>query len=254
VDALGTALAGAGRRATLDEAVAMAVPPSGGPESPPAEAKGHIATYYQLGRAGDPRNVAFLRTALRSEQDPALRLAAAEAIYLSDPDADSGRRAFLEAIAVDAATLSRLRAASTELQLPEPVLASLADLAVDGSSEAVSRLVELAPILVEDAAVSGTYEDRIVDVAASAPSELIAALRSGDPTASDLAVTALARGRARATEQDPSFDQALDAAAHDTSSDVAGFARALRARLEERAAAAKAATLTTPRDTVGPAM
>jgi D-alanyl-D-alanine carboxypeptidase/D-alanyl-D-alanine-endopeptidase (penicillin-binding protein 4) len=253
VDALGSALAGAGRPAKLDEAVAMAVPPAGGPASAPAEAKEHIATYYQLGRAGDPRNVAFLRTALRTEQDPALRLAAAEAIYLSDPDGDSARRAFLEAIVVDGPTYGRLRAASAELQLPAPVLASLADLAVEGSSEALSKIVELAPVLAADGALASTYEDRLVDVAASAPAELLAALRVGDE-ASDLALTALARGRLRATEPDPTFDQTLAAATRDPDPTVAAFARALGARLEERTAAAKAAALTAPRDTVGPSM
>ncbi|HET7753079.1 MAG TPA: D-alanyl-D-alanine carboxypeptidase/D-alanyl-D-alanine-endopeptidase [Anaeromyxobacteraceae bacterium] len=254
VDALGTALAGAGRRAKLDEAVAMAVPPSGGPESAPAEAKGHIATYYQLGSAGDPRNIQFLRTALRTEQDPALRIAAAEAIYMSDPDADSARRAFLEAVAADASALGRLRATTAELQLPDPILSSLADLAVDGNTEAISRMIELAPVFTGDAAASSTYEDRVVDVAASAPAELLAALRTGDAAAVDLAVTALARGRSRATEPDGSFDQALAAAARDTRPEVASHARALISRLAERAAAAKAATITPPRDTVGPAM
>ena len=77
-----------------------------------------------LGRAGDPRNLQLLRSALRSETEPALRLAIAECVYLSDPDGETSRRTFLEAIPADPRIFGRLWAAGAA-EDPRPVLASL---------------------------------------------------------------------------------------------------------------------------------
>ncbi|HEX8907594.1 MAG TPA: D-alanyl-D-alanine carboxypeptidase/D-alanyl-D-alanine-endopeptidase, partial [Anaeromyxobacteraceae bacterium] len=157
IDAVGSALAAAGGQpAELGAAVASATPPAPAPrDEAAADVKAHLASYYRLGRSGDPRNVAFLRTAQQTEGDPVLRVAAAEAVYLSEPDSEAGRRAFLDGVAADgSASFARLRALGAELESPAPVLGSLADLAAEGVQEALARLVELTPAAAADPALS----------------------------------------------------------------------------------------------------
>src|SRR5439155_745533 len=109
----------------------------------PAELRARIATYAGLASAGDKKNLPFLRSALRSERDPLLRIVLADAVYRSDPDQGGG--VLLEAMPPSAELFLRLRSVGRELALPVPAVSSLLDLAVDGSAEALARLFALAP-------------------------------------------------------------------------------------------------------------
>ncbi|HET9596308.1 MAG TPA: D-alanyl-D-alanine carboxypeptidase/D-alanyl-D-alanine-endopeptidase [Anaeromyxobacteraceae bacterium] len=176
VDALGSAIAAAGKPAELGAAVASVAAPASAAE-PDARVRARFVTYDGLGRSGDPRNAAFLRTAGRTESDPVLRLAAAEALLLSDPDGEASRRSFLETVAADGAALPRLEAlAPADAEGPGPVLGTLGDLAAGGSAEAMARLVEITP------AVAPAYADRLGelwdDVAREAPEASARALRA----------------------------------------------------------------------------
>ncbi len=246
VDAIGSALAASGGGAAgLNAAVALAAPPStAAPATAVQDLRAAVKTYYEVGRASDPRNLAFLRTALRTEKEPALRLAIGECVYLSDPDGEPARRAFLDATAAaDAAAFARLFAAAPQGE-PAPVLPSLGDLAAEAGGEPLARLVELAPATM-DPAISEVYRSVLAEVAAATPGEMVEALRNAPAHSADAALSSLARALVRPDAEKHPFPAALAAlAAKD--GDAGAFARALQGKLREAETAARA-----PR--VGPA-
>ena len=233
VDALATAIAASGgTRAGLEAAVALANAPSAAvvPAAAPADLAVAVRTYYGLGRTADPRNVAFLRTALRAETDPALRLAVAECVYLSEPDGDTARRAFLETVTGDPQALGRLWAA-VGADEPAPVVSSLGDLAAEGEPEALARLLEITPAAAGDARLGAAIQEVVAAVAASAPEELVGALRAAPAPLQESAIRVLARGLARAEEGERPLRESLREMA-ETPGDAGVFARSLAQRLE----------------------
>jgi D-alanyl-D-alanine carboxypeptidase/D-alanyl-D-alanine-endopeptidase (penicillin-binding protein 4) len=241
VDAIGAALAASGGApGTLGPAIAAARgTPAAAPDAPAENLVTAIKTYYALGRAGDPRNVHLLRSALRAEKDPALRLAIAECVHLSDPDGDTSARTFLEAIPADLQALARLWTAGAG-EDPRPVLRSLGDLAGEGTPEAVAKLVEIAPASLLDPALGAAIGDELASVAASAPDELVAALHAAPAAAQDAAVGALGSGLARSGERDHPFAAALRALGQ-KDGDEGAYARALEPRVAEAVKASEAA-------------
>ncbi|MCM2334882.1 MAG: D-alanyl-D-alanine carboxypeptidase/D-alanyl-D-alanine-endopeptidase, partial [Anaeromyxobacteraceae bacterium] len=121
VDELAAFLAGRGKAAPAAAGPAAAPPPAGAEDARALDAT--VRTYLAMGRAGDRRNLPFLRTALRAEGAPAVRLAVAEALYRSSPDAGAAQRALLEAVASapGAAPLALVLAAAEPAD-PVPVL------------------------------------------------------------------------------------------------------------------------------------
>jgi D-alanyl-D-alanine carboxypeptidase/D-alanyl-D-alanine-endopeptidase (penicillin-binding protein 4) len=235
VDALGALLAGAGRLPASPAAPAAPPAPDG-----LADLRARVATYHRLGLAGDKRNVAFLRRALRTEADPVVRMAAAEAVYLSDPDSDSSRRAFLESVVTDPQSLSRLRELAGGLDLAGPVVGSLADLASEGIGDAVARFLELAPAAAQDPALQAPYAEAFDEVAGNAPDEVAAGLRAAPPEVADAALGALASRLARAGEAEHPLLASLRAGAGEADEGRAAPSRDLLRRLGERLAEARA--------------
>ena len=174
---------------------------------------------------------------------------AAEAVYLSDPYGETARRTFLEAVPADAEVLLRLRAAAGP-EAPSPLLGSLADLAAEGVPEALSRLVELSPAGSRDPALDSEISETWVEVARTAPEETLAALRAASEAGSAAALSALARGLARAREPSHPFAVAVRRAAAEGDGDLAEFARALAPKLTEQREPAEAPLGGAPR---GPA-
>lgn len=237
VDAIGAVLAGAGR------------PPAAPPPAPPgvlADLRTRLATYYKLGLAGDRRNLPFLRSALRTERDPVVRMAAAEAVYLSSPDSDASRRAFLDAVATDRESLARLRALAGDLDLSAPVVGSLADLASEGIGEAVARFLELAPAAAGDPSLAAAYAEALDEVARNAPDEVAAGLRAAPAPAADAALAALASRLGRGEDGEHPLLASLRAAAADPDEARAEAARDLARRLGERLAETRAAPARPP--------
>lgn len=148
------------------------------------------SSYLVMGRAHDRRNVPFLRTALRAEAEPQLRLAVAEALYRSDPDADATRRALLEATSLPLpgplARLLGLAAAGD----PPPVLAALGDLAGEGNGDALSRLLALAAA-EPPPALRAALTTVLVEVVDAAPTELRLALLAAAPPVREAATALL---------------------------------------------------------------
>jgi D-alanyl-D-alanine carboxypeptidase/D-alanyl-D-alanine-endopeptidase (penicillin-binding protein 4) len=243
IDAIGAALAASGGApGAVGAAVAAARAPEGAP-GVVADLAPQVRTYYGLGFAGDRRNVAFLRSALRTERDPALRLAIGECLYLSDPDGETARRTFLDAVPSDPQVLARLWAAAgagAPGATVTPVLPSLGDLAADANPDALSRLVELAPAGNLDGGLSRTLSEVLSDVASMAPEELVAALHAASPAAQEAAIGALGVGVARSDEREHPFPGALRelAARQD---DAGAAARDLQPRIGAAIAAANAA-------------
>jgi D-alanyl-D-alanine carboxypeptidase/D-alanyl-D-alanine-endopeptidase (penicillin-binding protein 4) len=223
IDELGAALAAGGVAAPP---VAVASPPARAPDF-----ASRVVAYYRVGTAGDRRNLPFLRTALRSEQDPVLRLAAAESVYLSDPDGEGARRAFLDTVAVDRASLGALALAASGARV-SPVVGSLADLAADGSSEAMVLLAAItAAGAPED--LSHAWEE----IAASAPSETVSMLLAAPEPIRTTVLGSLAEGLAATGGPAHPFIAELRRAA-EVPGDGGTPARALLSRLETSLATA----------------
>ncbi len=241
VDAIAAAVAaqgaGAGRMGEAVALVEQAPPPVTGPSFQDQQAV--VQTWKQLARAADRRNVALLRTALRAEREPALRLAIAECIYESDPDGESAQRALLDTVATSAAALPRLAALAAEPGAPAPILGALATLAADGEGEALIRLFELAPLLAGDPRLSDALGDVLAGVAQSAPRELVDALRATPQPTMEAAAGALAAGILRADDDERAFERLLRELASAENPGMS-FAKALEARLAAAEAAARA--------------
>ncbi|HEX9306032.1 MAG TPA: D-alanyl-D-alanine carboxypeptidase/D-alanyl-D-alanine-endopeptidase [Anaeromyxobacter sp.] len=238
LDAIGTALAASGGApGALGAALALAKGPAPAAAAAAEDLAASVKTYYALGHAGDVRNVQFLRSALRVETEPALRLAVAECVYLSEPDGETSRRTFLDATPQDPAILARLWAAADPATSADgPVLPSLGDLAAEGNPDALARLVEIAPAAALDGKLGAAIAEIVADVAAMVPDELVAALRAASPRVQEAAVGALASGLARSEERDRPFAAALHTLC-ERQDDQGAFARLLKPRLDAAAAA-----------------
>jgi D-alanyl-D-alanine carboxypeptidase/D-alanyl-D-alanine-endopeptidase (penicillin-binding protein 4) len=235
VDALAAAVAAAGGTPGEPGAArggALAAAPDAGA---PGDAEVRVAAYYRMGLAGDPRNLPFLRTALRTETDPGARMAVAEAVYLSDPYGEGARRAFVEA-AGDAAAVDRLRTLAGGL-VASPVVGSLADLAAEGVAEALTRLAELSA-----AGMGERLAPTWAEVAALAPAETAALLLSAPRPLAEGVAASLAAGLAGSAEPAGRHPLAVELdRAGEAGGEAGDAARALAASLRERVEAARGA-------------
>jgi serine-type D-Ala-D-Ala carboxypeptidase/endopeptidase (penicillin-binding protein 4) len=177
---------------------------------------------------------------LRNERDPVVRMAAGEAVFLSDREGESARL-FLDAVVTDAASLARLRALAGEIDGATPVVGSLADLASEGNAEAVARLLEMAPWAAAEAGVAEPYAEALDEVARNAPGEVASALRAAPEAAADAALSALARGLEAPGGAEHPLAAALRKAAEEGDPARGEAARELWRKLGERAPGLRAA-------------
>jgi D-alanyl-D-alanine carboxypeptidase/D-alanyl-D-alanine-endopeptidase (penicillin-binding protein 4) len=167
------------------------------------ELKLRVATYAAMSKAHDKKNLSYLRSALRSERDPAVRIMVADALVRSDPEQGGGP--LLEAMPLSPEVYARLRAIGRELSLPVPAVSPLLDLAVDGSIEAVGRLLSIAPLArgaQPDDELAKALANGLADVADASPDELVAALRAAPAAQAQSGVELLTQGML-AAEVDP---------------------------------------------------
>ena len=180
IDRMGGMLASSGAPEQSARDAALAALVSAAPvDAQPAELKARIATYAALATNADKRNLPFLRSALRTERDPLLRVAVADALYRSDPDQGGGP--LLEAMPASPDFFLRLRMVGRELALPVPAVSSLLDLAVDGNGEALARLLAIAPLArgaAHDEQLEAMLSDGLLEVGEASPDELTSALRA----------------------------------------------------------------------------
>jgi D-alanyl-D-alanine carboxypeptidase/D-alanyl-D-alanine-endopeptidase (penicillin-binding protein 4) len=206
IDRLGVMLAASGAPEAGAREAALASLSLVPQESQPAELKARIATYSALAKAPDKKNLPFLRTALRTERDPLLRVVVADALYRSDPDQGGGP--LLEAMPASPELFLRLRSVGRELALPVPAVSSLLDLAVDGSGEALVRLFALAPLArgqQHDEQLESLLSDGLVEVGEASPEEMLAALRAAPPQQAEAVLELAAIGLMQASTDVESY-------------------------------------------------
>ena len=207
VDKFGGLLASMGSDPALREALLAAA----AQELTPAERKAKVATYAQLGGARDKKNLALLRGAVRTERDPLVRAVAADALFRTDPDAGGG--ALLEALPASPELLVKLRELGHELQLPLTIVSSLLDLGAEGNSEALGRLVALAPqarltpgappadaaqdTQDPDEVLGDALAEGLLDVSEAAPEETLTALKAAAPASARAAAELIGLGLAQ---------------------------------------------------------
>ncbi|MGZ3461158.1 MAG: D-alanyl-D-alanine carboxypeptidase/D-alanyl-D-alanine endopeptidase, partial [Archangium sp.] len=239
LDALGAAVATVGSTLGPGRAVAELASEEKS-SSPLAEVTSRVKTYLALGSQRDPRNIGFLRTAWRSERDPAVRAVVAESLYQSNPQDYLGVRTLLDSYSAGTEVYGRLRAVARELEVEVPGLGSLVELAASGNAEALARVVELAGASSGDAASEGQMAEGLGAVARTAPEELMQALRGASDKDRETATTLLARGLVQAGEGEHPFWKALKKSLGATDAKLADFARSLEGSLSRKVAEEKA--------------
>ena len=200
IDRLGVMLAAVGApESSAREAALASLSQLVPQEAQPAELKSRMATYAALASRADKKNLPFLRSALRTERDPLLRVVLADALYRSDPEQGGG--ALLEAMPASPELFLRLRSVGRELALPVPAVSSLLDLAVDGSLEALTRLFALSPLArgpQHDEQLETLLADGLVEAGEASPEEFLSALRGAPTPHAQAAVELIGKGLSQA--------------------------------------------------------
>lgn len=198
VDAIGAAVASVGAVGGADAAVAMASLPTPDASTPIDQLRNRLATYQRLAATG--KDHSFLRTAWRTERDPALRPVIAELLYRADPADPTNVAAFLDSFSADREIFGRLREAVGEGTLP--VLPTLVDLAAGGNEQAISHLLALVASTGKNDPLESELALGMAEVGKNAPDELLAALEQQSDEAQLEAIRLLAKGVASTEEEE----------------------------------------------------
>jgi len=239
LDALGAAVAAAGSSMGPSRAVA-ALSDSARPGGELAAVASRIKTYLELGKQRDQRNISFLRTAWRSERDPAVRAVLADSLYQSNPSDYLGARTLLDSYSASTDVYGRLRAVARELSVGVPGVGSMVELAAGGNAEALSRVVELAGASRGDGQAESELAEALGEVARTAPEELVVALREAGTGERDVAVSLLARGLVQVGDADHPFWKSLRKQLGASDPALVTFVRNLDATLSQKVAEQKA--------------
>jgi len=229
LDALGVAVAAAGSTQGPEKAVAAVMTPET-VVKPIEEIKVRVRTYLTLGKQGDKRNIPFLRTAWRTEKDPAVRAVLADALYQSNREDYLGVRALLDSFAVTDAVYGRLRETAKELGVEVPGVSSVVELAAQGQSEAITRLVELCRAAQGDAMAERETSASMAEVAKTAPHELLVALKGAGNPERGAALSRLAEALSQPSAPEHPFWAALRSI-KSSGSDLAPFAKEVETSL-----------------------
>lgn len=247
IDALGAAVAAVGSAQGPSAAVAtMMKPPS--VVSPAAELESRLKTYVTMGQKADKRNASFLRTAWRSEKDPAVRAVIADALINSDPKEPAHVRIFLDSAVASEEVFGRLREASRKTQLDVPVLANLVEIAASGHLEAISRLFEFVRFNRSDELAAAALQEQLTVVAHDAPLELLSALRTCPEVDRAAVLEALVLGLVKQSQADAPLWAAIKSSQGSVDPAMASFATSLEVLLSQRIAEARAPRPEAPTD------
>ena len=239
IDALGAAIAASGTTGGPGQAVAsMTQTPS---VVGPFEAlKSSVRLYVDFTQKADKRNASFLRTAWRTEKDPAVRALIAEALVQSDPKEPAHVRIFLDSALASEDVYGRLRKASVESGFNLPVVPTLVELAATGQPEAQGRLLEFVRASAGDEKAWPLLCEQLAVVANDAPAKLLSALKALPEAERSTGVDALVQGFVKAAQPDAPFWQSLKMAQGAQDLAMAAFAKSLESTLSQRIAEAKA--------------
>lgn len=255
IDALGAAVAATGTSSGPSAAVAS-MTQSKSVVGPFAELRSRMKTYVTLAQKGERKSVPFLRTAWRSETDPALRAVIADALYQLEPREPSSAHMLLESALATDDVYGRLRKAAEADGLDVPVLPSLVELASAGSVDAAARLFEFVRASESDARASAWLSEQLAVVATDAPQELLLALKSSPQGERDAAVDSLVAGLVKAAQPDAPLWPKLREAQGSPDPAMVAFAKGLEATLSQKIAEARAPSAVvaapSPADTPAP--
>ena len=134
----------------------------------------------------------------------------------------------------------RLRNLARDLKVDVPGVQSVVELAAEGNSEALGRLVELARAAKDDEAQKTELSESFTEVARTAPEELIVALRGAPAPDRDAAETLLAKGMVKAADAQHPLWPAINKLKGAVDPELATFAKGLDTRLSQRIAQEKA--------------
>jgi D-alanyl-D-alanine carboxypeptidase/D-alanyl-D-alanine-endopeptidase (penicillin-binding protein 4) len=217
VDALGAAMAAFGSASGPGAAVAS-MTQAKNVVGPFSELRSRMKTYLALAQKGERRAVPFLRTAWRSETDPAVRAVIADTLYQLEPREASSAFRLIESAVASEDVYGRLRKAAEADGLEVPVLPSLVELACAGNVDAATRLFEFVRASESDVKASDWLSEQLAVVA----------------------MDALVRGLVKAAQPDAPLWPALREAQGSVDPTMATFARALEATLSQKIAEARA--------------
>ena len=238
IDAIGAAVAAQGSSGGPSAAVAALKPAT--VVGPFAELKQRLTTYVGLAQQGETRNVALLRTAWRSEKDPAVRAIIADALYKSDPREGANVRVLLDSASASEDVYGRIKKASQEAGFDLPVLPSLVELAAAGNVEASLRLFEFVKADLSDEHASAWLSEQLAVVATDAPQELLLALKALPEADRAPVIDSLVRGMVKAAQPDAPLWSAIKKNEGAADPAMVEFARGLEVLLSTRIAEAKA--------------
>ncbi|RKH43720.1 D-alanyl-D-alanine carboxypeptidase/D-alanyl-D-alanine endopeptidase [Corallococcus sicarius] len=243
MDALGAAVAATGSTLGPGTAVAALSDGTKAVAGGTGDVANRIKTYLELGKQRDQRNIGFLRTAWRSERDPAVRAVLAESLYQSNPHDYLGTRTLLDSYSAGDDVYGRLRQVAHTLSVGVPGVSSMVELAAGGNTEAMARVMELcrASATSGDVDAQGEMASGLGEVARTAPQELVSTLRTSSPAERDAATTLLAMGLVRNGDAEHPFWKALrKLGTTGTDPQVVSFAKGLDTTLTTKSAEARA--------------
>ncbi len=238
IDALGAAVAASGSKGGPSAGVAALTPSN--VVGPFAELKLRLQTYVGLAQKGEKRNVALLRTAWRSEKDPAVRAIIADALYQSDPREGANVRTLLDSALATDDVYGRIKKASLEAGFDLPVLPSLVELASAGNVDAASRLFEFVRVDASDERASAWLSEQLAVVATDAPQELLLALKSTPENERAVVIDCLVRGLVKAAQPEAPLWGVLRQSQGAADPTMVMFAKGLETTLSLKIAEAKA--------------
>ncbi len=146
--------------------------PEPGPEDPALLLSAQKVRSYTATAQGK----GFLRAALATESDPAVRLALANALWLQAPTEHAHLRALLAALQLDSRSAARVQSVFRTLERPVPGLEAAAALALGGNAEAIARLVALSPAFEGDEHAEPQLARGLARIADGAPHDLLYSL------------------------------------------------------------------------------
>jgi len=211
-----------------------------------AELETRLKTYVAMGQKGDRRNAPFLRTAWRSEKDPAVRAVIADALIQSDPKEPAHSRIFLDSAIATDEVFGRLKDAAKRAQLDTPVLSTLVELAASGQVEACARLFEFVRFNASDELSRAYLAEQLAVVAHDAPQELLTALRLAPEVDRSAALDSLVVGLVKQSQADSPLWEAIKTGQGSVDPAVATFTKSVEVLLSQRIAEAKAPKPTEP--------
>jgi len=172
--------------------------------------KRQVKTYAAL--AKDRKGQTLLQRMLRSETNPVSRVLIADALYgLAPKDMDIAN-AVVETLGTQPELLGPLNVLSLQMGIPFPGLSGLVEMAASGSTEAISKLLKLAPLARSYSQLKTPLAEGLAAAAESAPEEMWVGLLQASVAETEEAMKMLVSVFLRGSDRALGLKEALRAA------------------------------------------